>query len=397
MLNQYQKYPIIMLSMSRWDSHISSASYCLAKELSKRQKVYYIDMPYTVKDFLVGFFRPHIKKRLLAFFLKSRSLITCTEISSNFFVIVPCLVFPINWIRPGRLYNFLFKLNDQLFSRSVFHAIRKEKISEFILFNSFNPFYGWKLIEHLKPHLFIYQSRDDISTLLYVKRHGPDKEIQMIKKADLNIATSITLANKLSELSGKNVKILNNGVELDIFLNLDGIAVKPNTVFYSGNIDQRLDFRLIRNLLDRFPDFQFIFVGPISSEELYSYGLHQFPNLVLKGSLSKKEMAHILNESELAIIPFLINEQTASIYPLKINEYLACGKPVVTTNFSRDLEEFKDVASIVDTEDEFFDAIKNFRDGESEQIRERRIQLSINNSWMNRVNQLDGIIEEYIG
>jgi len=44
----YPEIDIIMLALARWDGHYSSTAFSLAKELSRYNRVFYIDNPFTL-------------------------------------------------------------------------------------------------------------------------------------------------------------------------------------------------------------------------------------------------------------------------------------------------------------------------------------------------------------
>ncbi|MBW2998118.1 hypothetical protein KY321_01145, partial [Candidatus Woesearchaeota archaeon] len=163
--------PVVMTSMSRHD-HLSSASLSLAKELSLGRKVFYINNPYTYKDNVVSW--------------KGARIFSFSVDYPNLFVVETEKVLPINFLPDNFLYDVVSGINNKIFNKSFkdivkHHNIRKK---EYILFNSFNPFYGIKIPGILEPLLTIYQSRDDIASAPYVKKHGVRLELEWIKKSE---------------------------------------------------------------------------------------------------------------------------------------------------------------------------------------------------------------------
>ena len=92
------------------------------------------------------------------------------------------------------------------------------------------------------------------------------------------------------------------------------------------------------------------------------------------------------------LIPFRKNTLTKSIYPLKINEYLAAGKAVIATHFSEDIYSFRDVAYVVDTDDEFIQTIDRAIAENSEEKKQARIKVAEQNTWTARVERFWEII-----
>jgi hypothetical protein len=78
---------------------------------------------------------------------------------------------------------------------------------------------------------------------------------------------------------------------------------------------------------------------------------------------------------------------------LKINEYLAAGKPVVVTNFSEDLTDFKEVVSIASSHEEFLRFIEKSMQEDSPKSQELRIKAAEGNSWTGRVEMFWEIVK----
>ena len=94
------------------------------------------------------------------------------------------------------------------------------------------------------------------------------------------------------------------------------------------------------------------------------------------------------------MIPFICNTLTRSIYPLKINEYLAAGKPVVSTNFSKDVSEFASVAYLAESAQAFSDCIQQALDENSESLSEIRGQWAEQNSWKVRTAFFEQLVRD---
>ena len=58
------------------------------------------------------------------------------------------------------------------------------------------------------------------------------------------------------------------------------------------------------------------------------------------------------------MIPFRKNELTKTVNPVKLYEYSAAGKPTVTTGFSEDVLQFKEIIFIGDSAEEFIGAVR---------------------------------------
>ncbi len=160
---------IFYIALAKWDGQYASTAFSIAEEFSNRKKkVFYVENPLTLKDIFKNIYKYEILRRLPALFLGIKSTY---DIKLNLIAVTPSAVLPINWIPKGNLYNLLSKFNNHLFRKSINKIIKKEKLENYIIFNSFNPFYNFKSTS-THPKLSIYQSVDDISQSDYIKKHG---------------------------------------------------------------------------------------------------------------------------------------------------------------------------------------------------------------------------------
>src|SRR5687767_10459849 len=180
-------YDIIMLALPRWDGPYSSTAYSLAKALSRHTRVFYVDNPVTVKEYLKKRNSEQIRFRKNALLKGTDIFMTPNPEYPNLMAITPQLTLPINWAPPGFLYDALSRINDAILSRALNRVFKIFGVKNYILINSFNPLIGRFCTLDVKPILNVYQSVDDISAAPYLEKHGPRLEDQAIKKADFTI------------------------------------------------------------------------------------------------------------------------------------------------------------------------------------------------------------------
>ena len=393
---------IIMLSVSRWDQELSSASISMAKELSRNGRVFYVDHPFSFKDVIKGRKTEAIKRRLKALFFGTDLFTQVEPNNPNWIAVTPGITWPINWLPKGILYNFLNWWNNRIYFRAIRKTIRRYKIEKYIYWNSYNPFFSNTLPDDIKPDLFIYQSRDNIAESNYVKKHGPELERVAANNADLRIATSLDLTSRLSR-PGKEFIFFPNAARTEIFKKAQtkslpkpaelGALNKP-VIGYIGNICLRQDYDLIYKIATTFTDHILLMVGPRNDKSYHNYDFSKLSNVVFTGPKKLDVLPQYLAYMDVTILPFLVNDLTRSIYPLKLNEYLAAGKPVVSTNFSTDVQSFSEVIYISSSHDEFLNNIRRGIGEDSEQLRRKRSETADNNSWENRVEDFWKLINE---
>ena len=384
--------PVIFIALARWDSAYSSTALALAKEMAKERPVFYIDNPFTWKDFISRYQEPQIQTRKKSFLKGNETFRTIPNFPENFTWVISPLVLPINFLPKGRLYDFLSKRNNRKIHQLLQRLISKYNLSEFILINVFNPFYGFDLPDSIKPKKYIYYCVDVMSQSVYIKKHGVDLERRMIKQADLTLTTSSLLKEYALEYGSEKTKLLPNGVNFDLFHQaLEMELPKPKElegetreiIIYTGAIGLRIDYQLIKELATAFQNKLILMVGP-KTETYEEIGLEELGNVKFVGAKSLSNLPAYLKYSACAIIPFKCNELTQGIYPLKINEYLAAGKPVVSTNFSPDINLFDSVIQIAQSHYEFVKKVEKAFSDNSEQAVAQRVSIAKMNSWKNR-------------
>lgn len=400
-------FDIIFFALARWDGPYSSTAYSLAKALSAHTRVFYVDNPFTIKDYLVHRRSAQVVLRRNALRRGKDLFLKPDKNHPNLMVVTPRLTLSINWLPPGILYDAFSRINDRAISVAVNETCSTFGIKKYILINSFNPMIGRFLRLDTKPLLSIYQSVDDICHSNYVNRHGPQLEEEAIRNADFTIVTSSELKRLKSPYSD-DIFLLPNAANTAIFHSalseslerpkeLRDIGADKKIICYTGNICHRLDYDLLVKVATRHRDKILLMVGPLANEQYRTSGLADLRNVIFTGRKRVDELPSYLKFSHCCIIPFLCNELTKSIYPLKINEYLSAGKPVVSTNFSSDILSFSDVAYVSGTHDEFVAGVGRAIGEDNAELTERRVSFSSGNSWESRACHFIDLTVKYLG
>jgi len=400
-------FDIVFFALARWDGPYSSTAYSLAKALSEHTRVFYIDNPFTIKDYLVHPHSAQIALRRNALWRGKDLFLRPDKNHPNLVVVTPRLTLSINWLPPGILYDTFSRINDKALSMAMNETCRTFNIKKYILINSFNPVIGRHLTLTVKPILNIYQSVDDISQSNYVNRHGARLEEEAIRNADFTIVTSSELKRLKSQFSddvfllpnAANTAVFNRAVteELEKPEELRHLPSDKKIICYTGNICHRLDYDLLIRVAKNHPDKILLMVGPFANNQYKKSGLADMPNVIFAGRKSIEELPAYLKHSHCCIIPFLCNQLTKSIYPLKINEYLSAGKPVVSTSFSPDILSFQHVALICNSHLEFVAGIDRAINEGSPAKMDERVFFSAGNNWQARARHFIELTVKYLG
>jgi glycosyltransferase involved in cell wall biosynthesis len=388
---------IFILGLAKYNTEIESTTFTLAKHLARHNQVFYIENPYTWKDLLLS--KKHREQR------KKKQLLSTNDIietgTPNLKVIMVPPLASINGLPEGKIYRAMLKANERIIVGCIEKVIKEHGISNYIFINSYN-FYYPDVARMLNPDLVAYHCVDP---LVYPTelRHGMISEHKIVTESDLVICTSKRLYNEKVNLN-RNTHFIPNAADiqhsskaLQPHLSVhERIAnIKPPIVGYFGNIERRIDYKLIDALTEAHPNINFVFAGPIIKEFIPAW-FYERANIHLTGPVPYEAMPRVLKGFDVAMIPFKKDEASPTIFPLKLFEYLGAGKPVVATDFNPDLQDFTGTAvAFCDNALSFAEAIQNSLYKDTEELRERRMAIAAQNTWEKRGDEFCALINAY--
>ena len=390
---------IVFLGNTRFDSEIKATSLFIARNLASDNKVYFIDYPFTLKDYFNYSQTDQLKERKekLSFF--SDGLIN-TDLPNLKIVITPP-VLPINFLPEGFLFRSALKFNESIIASRLKKVFKNEGITEFIYINSFN-FHYPDLASKIKPALTIYQCVDPM-IIPYDMKHGIISEAQLVKESDLVICTSKALYEEKKQSNVHTYFVPNatdssheiiNPAEISIHERLRDIT--GPIVGYLGTIERRIDYQLVQEVAALNPDKTFIFAGPVSSDYIPE-SIYASKNIKFIGAVPYDEVPQMIRSFDVTIIPFKKDEVSATIFPIKLFEYLSAGKAVIATDFNPDLKDYTaDCVQYCNTASSFSAAIHTALHEDSPEKRACRNALAKENTWENRSRQIAEIIQSHL-
>lgn len=382
---------IVIFGLQPWDIQIGSNCKNIALELSKHNRVIYVNRPLDRISWLKRKKDPISQNRMAV--LKKRKA-PLEQINENLSVLTPTVIMEsVQWLNSKFLFQYLTKKNSQKLAKNIKHSLDELNIKEFILFNDSAMFQGISLKEVLKPKLFIYYIRDYLIGQPYFKKHGPEAEEKLIKQADLVVTNSTYLANYAKQYN-ENSFFIGQGCDLEMFQPQEIEAIPPvlnqikkPIIGYVGNLTaQRLDIDLLVYLATNNPDWSLVLVGG-EDEAFQKSGLHQLDNVHFLGFQKPETLPAFIYGFDICINPQLVNQMSIGNYPRKIDEYLAMGKPVVATQTEAMLL-FADYVCLAIDKYEFEKNIEQLLENNSNKLSEGRIKFANSHSWENSINMM---------
>lgn len=388
-----------ILGLPKHDGPYESTNYTIAKMLAQNNTVYYIDNPYTWKDFATEKNTPQVQKRKkLGLFKKSSLGLLPTDIPTLHIVVTPLLP-SLNFVPEGLVYRNLLNWAESIIRNRIKQIIQAKSIPDYIYINSFN-FHYPTVAKGLNPKQTIYYCVDPLVRPFDVK-HGLKSQQYLIDTSDIVLCTSKKLYEVIKPQNERTYFVPNAA---DITHSSKALleATEPNAavmnvaaprIGYFGNIERRIDFEMLQEVANALPHYQFIFVGPLEPEFVPDWFTTQ-ANIHLLGRMPYSELPGVLKAFDVALLPFKRDEVSATIFPLKLFEYLGAGKPTVSINFNDDLQAFTGQSvPFCSTADELVQQIQlAYEHRTDEQKIQERVAIAQGNTWQERLALIEKII-----
>lgn len=204
---------------------------------------------------------------------------------------------------------------------------------------------------------------------------------QLIKeKANIVFTVSPELINLFFQ-NRKDVYCVSQGIDLSRFqkelICPEDIKQIPHPIIGCvGVITDRLDFNLISQVVSQNENLSFVFIGSIWLDKYLKpeiENLSRFKNVYFLGSRNFKEVPLYINQFDVCFAFYKVSLNTKCGDSMKLYEYLALRKPVVATN-TGGVEKFSNLVEVVNTAEEFSNALKKCLEEKDENLKIKRIE-----------------------
>ncbi|MGI4021114.1 MAG: glycosyltransferase [Janthinobacterium lividum] len=380
----------IIVGQQAWDTEIGSNCKNIALELSKHNRVLYVNPPL---DRITLFRKKNdekVIKRKRMLKGKEKNLVAIEHNLWNFYP--ACVLESINWIKSHFIFEIFNKWNNKRYAKAIAKATQLLGFKDCVLFNDNDIFRSFYLKDFLHPKISIYYSRDFMLGTDYWKHHGEQLEPKLIAKSDICLANSHYLTNYCKRYNPKSF-FVGQGCDLSIFTSLnyqdlvDLEHINKPLIGYVGALSSpRLDIQLLEFIATSKPEWNIILIGPEDTGFKESI-LHNIKNIFFLGLKEVEVLPNYINALDVCINPQLVNEITIGNYPRKIDEYLALGKPTVAIETDGMLM-FKEFTYLANNKEQFVQLIQLALDENTLQKQQERIKFAYSHSWENSVHEI---------
>ena len=224
------------------------------------------------------------------------------------------------------------------------------------------------------------------------------REVRLLRRADLVLTGTYALYEAKRE-HADNIHFVPCGVDFDHFhggapggIPPELAALRGSKVLgYFGEVGDRIDWPLLRDIGVRHPDWEIVLIGGVSRVGPEVAGL---PNVHFFGKRGYDQLPAYVRGFDVCLIPFKLDALTRFIYPTKLLEYLSAGKPVVSSPIPDVCRFFEGVVGIADDVDTFDAELKRLENG-AECVK-RGIEMARDASWEKAVAEMESHLEAAI-
>lgn len=242
------------------------------------------------------------------------------------------------------------------------------------------------ITKKLNPEVLVYDVAYNFIHAENTMKSIRDSEKALLQLADVIIADGLYHKREKSNIVNKEVQLITNGVDIDVFYDeLSKPRKKYSKLLYYGSISNKLDFDLIKMILDK--NYELRMIGDWQLKNPFS---DKYSNLYLMDAMPRTELINYIKEADAIIFPYKINEFNKGVFPVKTFECLAAGKPLITTPFE-DLLEIKSIYTASD-KPEFMDILSKLQTLDSEDAILCRKQTALKNSWESKMMDMEDIV-----
>ncbi|SFE92879.1 Glycosyl transferases group 1 [Chitinophaga sp. CF118] len=391
---------IIVVGLQPWDIKIGSNCKNMALEMSRNNRVLYVNRALDRISVLRSAKDEKVQTRRNSLRGETNDI---TPVNNTLWTLDPRTILEsINWIPFDGLFNRCNYINNKRLAKEINQAVKRLEFKNILLFidnDFFRALYLPELLEDV--HQTIYYIRDKLTSQPYFKKHGTRLEPELMKKATMVAANSAYLA-QYAQLYNESAFDIGQGCDFDWLKNpLSGIPrelqslQRPVIGYVGALLAARLDISMLEGIATQMPEWSIVLVGP-EDDAFRKSRLHQLPNVFFTGNRLVEQLPAYINSFDVCINPQVVNEMTIGNYPRKIDEYLALGKPVVATDTVA-MQMFAPYVYLCRNQDEYISKIvEALQEDPESSLREKRIRFALSHTWENCVAEMGKHLDQVV-
>ncbi|MEP7037680.1 MAG: glycosyltransferase family 1 protein [Acidobacteriota bacterium] len=368
--NAMESFDLVCFSHLRWDFVYQRPQHLLSR-FAKQRRVFFIEEP---------------------IFVDGTTKLDITRRGDYLFTVVPQI-------------SHSDKENENT------EEIQRKLIDRFFLEKNINNFVAWfytpmamPFAAHLQPMATVYDCMDELSGFKFAPPELVENEAKLFQRADL-VFTGGQSLYEAKKSQHKSVHAFPSSIDAEHFKKARNITAEPEDqksiahprLGYCGVIDERMDIKMLAEMADLRPDWQFIMIGPVV--KISDKDLPRRENIHYLGGKNYQDLPNYLAGWDVALMPFALNESTKFISPTKTPEYLAAGKPVVSTPIQDVVRPYgeQNLVEIAATAEEFVDACEKVMTENREERSAKADEFLAQMSWDKTWTQMAEMIDEVVG
>jgi glycosyltransferase involved in cell wall biosynthesis len=258
-------------------------------------------------------------------------------------------------------------------------------------------------VERLPPSVLCYHCYDKYDAYVgHDAGAAAAVERRVLARADVVIAASSALARDLTERGGRNVKFLPHGVDVRPFEEAGATpaelaAIPRPRIGYVARIDERIDVEALEAVAAARPDWSIVIIGPEAFQTPGGWAAWQrlsaHPNVHRLGGKEQSSIPAYIAGLDVGVLSYRRDNWGRWVQPIKAYEYLACGKPVVSSDIEA-AAGFGDLVRVARSASDWVAAIGAALREDGAELRVRRVAFARENSWDRRVASLERALED---
>lgn len=247
-------------------------------------------------------------------------------------------------VLPFVRFKVIKKINSFINTALLFILLRINPFQQHLIIWGFHPEVADFAQYFPLKHTSIYDCVDYFDSLIAEHKTIIQKqEDYILKDFDYVVVNSHTLYSIHSK-KRRNIHIVPLGFsQRDQIIKVKKITQNRPIIGFVGAINYRLDYLLLKKLIENNKKWTFVFWGPRQKDPQDKYVkvnenidyIFSLPNVITGQSERRDEVYSVIQQFDICIIPYDVSlEFNKYCYPMKLFEYFYMEKPVVSTPIS---------------------------------------------------------------